>query len=247
MNREQEKERRRQVWQETKDHYAKMRPQDSIQYQTFDFTSLPSVQGTTTIEFYKADCIEVGLDYVRQGGRPVLLNMASEYKPGGGVENGVHTQEEELFRRSNYHKYLHRRDYPTPPIYVAYSPGVEFYRGGADSDYEHYDTPIKIDCIALAGLRRPQLSADGRRIALRADIQTLENKIRLLIYAAAVQGNDVLILSALGCGAFACPPVHVAQIFKKIICENEGRFKKIVFAILGSNYEPFRTAYMRTP
>jgi uncharacterized protein (TIGR02452 family) len=95
----------------------------------------------------------------------------------------------------------------------------------------------------VAGLRKPQLTDDCRRIRQKTDIQTLETKLRLLFYVAAAQANDVLILSALGCGAFGCPPAHVAMLFKKVIAENIGRFRKIIFAILGSNYEPFKAAY----
>ena len=243
MNHAEEQERRRCVWLETKNHYSQQPLKDSIRYDSFDavaYADLPRPHGNTIVEFVQKDCIEVAL---AEAGKPLLLNMASEFKPGGGVENGVHTQEEELFRRSNYHKFLHRRHYPTPPIHASYSAGVEFYRGGAAVDYALYPSPKQLDCIAVAGLRKPLLTDDQRRIRQRTDIQTLETKLRLLFYVAAAQGNDVLVLSALGCGAFACPPVHVAMLFKKVVAENTGRFRKIIFAILGSNYEPFKTAY----
>jgi len=246
MSRADEKERRRQVWLETKNHYSRQQEQQSILYNSFDeaaYNALARPHGNTIVEFVQADCIEVALAEAKPGCKPLLLNMASEFKPGGGVENGVHTQEEELFRRSNYHKFLHRRHYPTPPIHSSYSAGVEFYRGGAAVDYALYPTPRRVDCIAVAGLRKPQLTDDGRRIRQKTDIQILETKLRLLFYVAASQGNDVLVLSALGCGAFACPSAHVAMLFKKVVAENTGRFRKIIFAILGSNYEPFKAAY----
>ena len=246
MNRAEEQERRRHVWLETKNHYSQQPLKDSIRYDSFDavaYADLPRPHTNTIVEFVQADCIEVALREAKPGIKPLLLNMASEFKPGGGVENGVHTQEEELFRRSNYHKFLHRRHYPTPPIHTSYSAGVEFYRGGAAVDYALYTVPQRLDCIAVAGLRKPLLTDDQRRIRQRTDIEILETKLRLLFYVAAKQGNDVLILSALGCGAFACPPVHVAMLFKKVVAENTGRFRKIIFAILGSNYEPFKAAY----
>lgn len=49
-------------------------------------------------------------------------------------------------------------------------------------------------------------------------------------------GNDIshCILGALGCGVFGNPPKRVAQIFRKVISEEEfaGRFDDIIFAIL---------------
>jgi len=40
------------------------------------------------------------------------------------------------------------------------------------------------------------------------------------------------VLGAFGCGAFANPPKHVAEIFRKVIKEFDGYFAEIVFAIL---------------
>ena len=68
------------------------------------------------------------------------------------------------------------------------------------------------------------------------DIETMEQKLRLLFWIGAKEGNDVLVLSAWGCGAFGCPPRHVAEICKKISQEQTGLFKKVVFAIIGHNF-----------
>ena len=52
---------------------------------------------------------------------------------------------------------------------------------------------------------------------------------------------QILILSALGCGAFGNPPEHMAFIFQEVLAEFAGAFKKIYFAIKGGrNLEVFR-------
>ena len=52
---------------------------------------------------------------------------------------------------------------------------------------------------------------------------------------------EVLILSALGCGAFGNPPEHMAFIFQEVLEEFAGAFKKIYFAIKGGrNLDVFR-------
>ena len=45
-----------------------------------------------------------------EGLNPAVLNMASAYRPGGGVLNGARAQEECIFRRSNLFMSLYRYD-----------------------------------------------------------------------------------------------------------------------------------------
>lgn len=54
----------------------------------------------------------------------LVLNMASEYKAGGGVENGAMAQEEELFRRSNYFQSLTQNFYPLKELECVYTKNV---------------------------------------------------------------------------------------------------------------------------
>ena len=45
-----------------------------------------------------------------EGLNPAILNMASAYRPGGGVMNGARTQEECSLRRSNLFMSLYQYD-----------------------------------------------------------------------------------------------------------------------------------------
>lgn len=67
-----------------------------------------------------ADAIESALTLEN----PLVLNLAS--RPGGGVRAGALAQEEELFRRTAYHKTLHLETgfYPLNEDEVVYSPNV---------------------------------------------------------------------------------------------------------------------------
>jgi uncharacterized protein (TIGR02452 family) len=69
--------------------------------------------------------------------------------------------------------------------------------------------------------------------------RTMEEKMRVLLYNAAKNGNDCIILSAWGCGAFHCPPKGVSRLFQKVLKEFAGVFRETPFAILGDNYAPF--------
>ncbi len=59
------------------------------------------------------------------------------------------------------------------------------------------------------------------------------DKIICLLSAAAHTGNTVLVLGALGCGAFQNPPQHMALIFRDVLQlpQFQGRFERVVFAV----------------
>jgi uncharacterized protein (TIGR02452 family) len=165
--------------------------------------------------------------------------------PGGKVSKGSRAQEEELFRRSNYFKHLHQEYYPINPesFDTIISHNVEFFRCGKDKGYVLMDEPIEFDCIASPALRFPQVNSSYDDFGRQEDRTYMENKIRMLLYTAAKNGNDSIILSAWGCGAYGCPPQAMAQLFKNVLDEFVGVFKETPFAILDINYLYFRNEF----
>ncbi len=226
------------IWNQTKELYKDFPPHSSILYTSFsddEQKTLPRpYQTEVTIE--KGDCIEIALKYKRQGFNPLLLNMADWSRAGGMADFGSGAQEEECFRRSNYFKYLHQSYYPLKRYDTLVSKGVEYYCGPMASGYLYMDKPETLDMIAAPAIQSPWVTSDGKGFQNPEDVIIMENKIRLLFWIGAKEGNDVLVLSAWGCGAFGCPKEHVARIFKKICEEQKGLFKKVVFAIIGHNF-----------
>lgn len=243
-----ERTRRIQVWEETKKLYQATPIQESIVYDVYDPSILLGATKkypNTQIEFLEDDCVDVALNHVEEGHHPLMLNMASDYKPGGGVEKGAGAQEEELFRRSNYYKHLHRTYYPQSPIPLRtiLSKGVEFYRYSGFDNFQLMEKPVKIDCVAAAALRSPNVTVDESSYKNPKDAERMEQKIRMIFQTAIQNGNTSLILSAWGCGAFCNPVSHVAKIFRKVVEEHRGFFRKITFAIVGKNFKTFKNAY----
>jgi uncharacterized protein (TIGR02452 family) len=170
--------------------------------------------------------------------------MASEFKAGGGVGKGSSAQEEDLFRRSDYFRHLQTARYPLEPVCALTSQQVLFYRLEASEGYGLMKFPTGIDCIATAALRRPVTIRGGTRFARPEDVELFRTKMRQLFDVAYRLGNDCLVLSAWGCGAFGCPTEHVASLFREVVAENEGRFKKVIFAIFDDdNFGRFNTAF----
>jgi uncharacterized protein (TIGR02452 family) len=67
----------------------------------------------------------------------------------------------------------------------------------------------------------------------------LEERLRLVLHVSAHKGHDVVILGAMGCGAWRSPPQAVADVFARVLPEYNGCFNQIFIAILNTNGRPF--------
>ena len=183
------------------------------------------------------DTFEVAEEIVKQGHRPLVLNLASDYKPGGGVSKGAKAQEEDLFRRSDYYRHLNPRFYPLKSTDAIFSPGVTVIK---DVNYTKLKPNFQVDCLAVAGLRKPKI-VQGKFQA--KDEELLRTKIRQILEIADRHQFDYLVLGALGCGAFGNPPEEVARLFKEELTNFHHSFIEVLFAVLCKrdlyNYQVF--------
>lgn len=219
----------------------------------------------TIVEVQNIDCLYAGVQLKEQGYTPAVLNMASRRNPGGGVVTGAGAQEETLFRRTNLFRSLYqfapyaeqygirlsRHQYPLDRNFGGvYTPDAIYFRESEQKGYALLDKPVSLSFFTVAGMNRPDLTADG----MIADhhVRPIKNKIRTIFRMGLVHGHDSLVLGALGCGAFRNPPRHVARLFHEVMDEPEfkNRYRLIVFAILDDhnahqkhnpegNYKPF--------
>ena len=193
----------------------------------------------TEIVVENIDCLYAACNLVDEGYNPAVLNMASFSTPGGGVAKGSAAQEESLCRRTNLYLSISRfakQDqkvrYPLDINYGAiYSPVVSVFRLSEKDGCKFMDTPVTIDVISAAAIKKPILEnghmTETNRMKLR-------NKIRTILNLGIYFRNDSLVLGAFGCGAYATPPDDVAEIFRDVLSERfyKNAFKKIVFAII---------------
>jgi len=191
------------------------------------------------------DTLDMALQFRKCGLNPLVLNMASDYKPGGGVRSGKKAQEECLFRRTNAFETHSEEWYPLEANDVIYSPEVYIIK---DSDYEMLDENDQdvISMIAVPAIRKPHLDKGEY---FEADRKLMTAKIESIFKIALIEGHDSLILGALGCGVFHNPPNEVAQIYKLFTNLYGKYFKQIGFAILcvkesdSDNLNTFRKKY----
>ena len=205
----------------------------------------------TEYRVLKKDCLLVAKELVdSNSGKVAVLNMASRQNPGGGVATGAGAQEEYLFRCSDYYHSLYQFvdygwEYNVPRKMYSYpldrnfggvfSPNITVFRGPEEDGYPFLENPWKINFIAVPGLRNPEILIDeNQQITLPPILMdALRNKIRTILDIAIDNHITILVLSALGCGAFHNPPYIVASLFKEILRENLYRnaFAKVYFAI----------------
>ena len=229
----------------------------------FDVSSMGTVYESTVTGCINADCMDVAEQLIAQGYNPAILNLASAKRPCGGWDAGMGAQEESLcfsstLSQSLYQfgdpKYKNVRDsgvtlkeigYPHDINYGGiYSPGVTFFRNNISKFYTLREKTFKCDVITVAGL-----SFNGRSDYAYADEMSFRaedggftpegeeimlNKIRTIFRMGIEHGKDALVLGALSCGAYKCPPTEVARQFRIVMEEPEfkNKLRLIVFAIL---------------
>lgn len=158
-----------------------------------------------------------------------VLNFASYRNPGGKFVEGSNAQEECLCHSSNLYNilrnfklyYKDNESKPNRNLYTdraLYSPNVIFNKG---------DKIVQADVITCAS---PNWTA-----AQRWNVSPVENnlvlaqRMQFIKNIAELEGVDVLILGAWGCGVFGQDPYTVAKLFDFIF--RESKIKNIIYAV----------------
>jgi uncharacterized protein (TIGR02452 family) len=188
-----------------------------------------------------------------------VLNLASDREPGGGWRYTLSkTQEEALCYSSTLYATLNPEWYPFPntgPGSCAgiISPNVVVFKDTLDRDL--IDLPVEqrhvVAVITVAAPCHPKLTDDRGDFADPSELEDLREKILLVLRLAAVHGVTSLVLGAMGCGAYGCPPRAVAREMKMALERNEftGWFQTVAFAVYAAgpsgqqNFEVFREVF----
>ena len=189
-----------------------------------------------------------------KGMKVAVHNFASATNPGGGVVKGSTAQEECLCRCSTLYSMLNNQkiwdDFYSPhrkiadPIHnddIIYTPGVVVFKTDTAApvtmpESEWYEVDV-ITCAA-PNLRdnpsNPYNKNDGKRKVKISDKELLElheKRLKRIVDVAAVNGDEVVILGAFGCGAFQNKPEIVSKAAANVIGDYLHLFKIIEFAV----------------
>jgi uncharacterized protein (TIGR02452 family) len=202
---------------------------------------------SSTIRFFNMDSIDCCLQY---SPKALVLNLADEIYPGGCVQMGSGAQEEALFRRTNYCSSLKVELYPLQKNEAIYSSQISVIKENEKREWLPCTSSTsdlsgfrKISFVACAGLNHPDIGLNNESeqvIKSDTDIEKIKIKIKTIIQIAVQFNHDTIIFGALGCGAFANPPKHVAQIFREVLKEYDGVIQNYFFAILHTHDDTYR-------
>lgn len=233
------------------------------QLPSLDPTKCPRLQ-STKVHVVGTDSYTAAREIIRGFpeaiGKTAVLNLASDEKRAGGwMESFTRTQEEALCYSSTVYATLKEDYYPWPnlgPGSIAgiFSPDIVVFKN--DLDHNCVDLPLEerrlVSVISVAAPRNPALTKDGTSLANERDLDDFRGKIRLVYRMAGTWGKQAIVLAAMGCGVYGCPPRQVADEMKSILLEDEfkGWFRNIVFAVYKSldratspNYDIFKEVF----
>ncbi len=196
--------------------------------------------------------------------RIAVHNFASATNPGGGVTRGSRAQEECLCRCStlypvlrtqylwNYYYMFHRNNWNVCYTDACiYTPNIQIIKTDTDipERMSEWYTVDVLTCAAPNLRMRPYNAMNpGRGDAVVLSDEELfeihKQRARHMLTVAAAHNVDILVLGAFGCGAFANNPEVVAKVYKEVVDEFDGYFRKIEFAVYCSerdtkNYKIF--------
>ena len=159
-----------------------------------------------------------------KGYKTCVHNFASATNPGGGVVKGSGAQEECLCRCSD--------------LYLCLNSGEAWYE-------------VNVITCAAPNLRSCPGNAynvgDGSEPAMITEEELFRmhvKRLRRILDVAVLNENEVVILGAFGCGAFANNPEVVAKAAKEVLPEYLYAFRTVEFAVYCSprdeeNYRVF--------
>jgi uncharacterized protein (TIGR02452 family) len=212
-------------------------PPKSIKFQYKSFFNMQNKFNNTPIIISNLDTIECAILLKNQNFNPLVLNLADPYRSGGCVDLASKSLEESLFRTTNLCMTLKTTNdlYPIKDDEAILSKKIKILKTSEQSGWKLIKENIYLDFIACCGIINPKTDYTDEnkpKFKLNSDILTLINKIKLILQVAYTNGNDSLVLGAIGTGAFKSPSRHTAEIFKAVLKEYDGVFKIIHFAIL---------------
>lgn len=220
-------------WKHTQMISHNLPSDESVKYYLDENFEFNKNYNFSQIQVVREDPLDCAIKMIHNSYDPAILSFADDSFPGGSIDIGGNAQEENIFRRSNYHNTLKENFYPLKHDECVYSPNVWLLKLSDRYNWNMLQQPMYINLIACTGIKSPKLLSGHNDIKMfnKSDENIFLNKIRMIFQTAYVNNHNSLILGALSCGPLRGPVEHIANLFKRVIQEYDGMFKTILFAI----------------
>lgn len=189
-------------------------------------------------------------------GKVAVLNLASDRRPADDWNRKPwKTQEDALCYSSTLFatlkpSYYANNKWPNLGPGSAsgiFSPAVTIFRHDQEHNFAYLASQER-KVVSIISIGAPRFVKNQHPFNNPSHTRDLQEKIRLIYRLAAHKGKTFLVLGAMGCGAYNCPPTKIASEMRSILEEKEfeGWFQEIVFAIYGrgNNYNAFTEEFV---
>lgn len=189
---------------------------------------------STTVRVAPMDTLEAALEYIPYTkSSPMKIAVLNMVNPRNIIETWKtweRSHEKDILIQTGLSKGLNPSHYPLDTFSCLYTKDVSMIRYGMNRGYSFIpNTQFPVfDVISMAGVAPS--STDGTFTG--EDKAALRTKCEVVLNVCAQNDAAVLILGAIGCGAFPASSPIVAAAFRSAIELYAGRFKEICFAIL---------------
>ena len=182
-------------------------------------------------------------------GRVAVMNMASDKVVACGATTGLGTTEEVCLCLSStllMTLEAHQGYYPWDDHIHPY----EQHRvcGIVSTNIVIFKDTLERGCVLLPASERQEIMVVSvaapdnpplttrhgfRLLARQEDAVEIKEKLRIVLRACVQKRRTVVVLGAMGCGAYGCPPRGVAGLMKYVLKEEEfkGFFELFIFVI----------------
>ena len=175
-------------------------------------------------------CAKAAVTHADKGAKVLVLNFASFMNPGGGFMNGALSQEESICYatglypclKSKMKFYEENREMETDSCYrndYIYSENVPFI--------------VNNKCYFVDVLT---MAAPNNKKSKHSPVEDIFKERMECAFLVGIEKKvDVILLGAWGCGVFGNDPKFVAETWKELTEEYDGRYKEVVHPILDKN------------
>lgn len=179
------------------------------------------------------------LDLCDISGKTCVLNFASAKNPGGGFQRGAKAQEEQLCfcstlfasigskKAFEMYKYNRENYNSLYSDYMLYSPYVEVFRDS--KSYNFLENPKTVSVVTAPAVNR---NIADLKHSQKEIFNCMLNRAEKILSIAAENGDKNIVLGAWGCGVFKNSVRDIAEIFRKLLIEDnyQSLFDKVIFA-----------------
>ena len=174
-------------------------------------------------------------EFAAEGSRTAVLNFANFFHQGGGFLSGSSAQEEMLCQESDLYNVISNFD----GFYSYNQTNFDAFAGdraiySPDVIFVDENRTKSCDVITCASVHL------HRGMDLKKNSKVMKSRIEFIREIAEDQKVEILILGALGCGAFHQNPEEISKYFREAFQNRCSSVKKIIYAILpGDNFDEF--------